>query len=212
MKWWLSEIMSSVQLTPVMPASLTPKLVSLLRSADPAQQLLAILALLRRTHPLAVQVSEAGQPLSSVKLAALMKATAQRFKAAEGQIPSQCTHFGFRVKGKLPKKVVIGGKLRIEAEIIDRQGKVCVLPASSLCRLALCPDSEAPDLSHRAKRLREDCLCGSLEVQTTGPTVLFEAVYFAQASNQQLDGVFTLQLECEGVASLQLPGIRVTRS
>lgn len=204
--------MSFEQVRPVMPASLPPKLLSLLRSTDPAQQLLAVLVLLRRTQPLALQVCEAGQPLSSAKLAALVKATTQRLRAAEGQTQAHSPDFGFRVKGKMPKKAIIGGKMRIEAEIIDRQGNLCTLPASSLCKLTICPDSEAPNISHRTKRLREDCLCGSPEVRTTGPSVLFDHLYFAQASSQHPEGVFTLQLECEGVATLQLPGIRVTRS
>jgi hypothetical protein len=161
---------------------------------------------------MSVEVWDAGQPMTPAQVAAVMKNTAQKLRAAEGKADLKRVNFGFRLKGELPKKIMIGRKLRIEVEIIDRQGNLCPLPVPSTCRLAVYPHTEASDITHRTKRSREECLCGITEIQTTGPTVTFDQCYFTQTSRQQPEGVFTLQLECEGVSSLQLPGIRVTRS
>ena len=204
--------MSSEQFVPFTPSSVPPKLQALLCSSEPAQQLFGLFALLRRIRPMSVEVWDAGQPMTPAQVAAVMKETAQKLRTAEGNAALKRVNFGFRLKGELPKKIMIGRKLRIEVEIIDRQGNLCPLPVPSTCRLAFNPHTEASDITHRSKRLREECLCGIIEIQTTGPTVTFDQCYFTQTSRQQPEGVFTLQLECEGVSSLQLPGIRVTRS
>lgn len=204
--------MSTEEFVPFVPSSVSPKLQALLCSSEPSHQLFGLFALLRRIRPMSVEVWDAGQPMTPVQVATVMKETAQKLRAAEGKADLNKVNFGFRLKGELPKKIAIGRKLRIEVEVIDRQGNLCPLPVPSTCRLAVYPHTGAPDITHRSKRLREECLCGITEIQTTGPTVTFDQCYFTQTSRQQPEGVFTLQLECEGVSPLQLPGIRVARS
>lgn len=200
--------MSSDQFIPISSDGISPQILSCLHSSDTAERLLGLLVLLRRTNPVSIQVLEHHEPMCPSKLTDLLGHTVQKLRRRLED--EKNSNFGFRLRNKLPKKVKIGEKFAIEAEIIDRKGNVSKVTENSQCRLRVVSERKTEECVKRGKRLREEVICGVTEVNVDSvPGPSFTDIYFAQSSSLEPRGVFTLELECPGISSLRLPSIRV---